>query len=291
LILKNKTAKVEKSLDELPARLLQFAELYANGMSMMQAAKKCGFKPSTCKAHSHTWVGKTRESSRYPALWDYYQKLRKEKLRIYEVSQQSVIEELKIIAFAKIDNYLDLPQKAVQDKLDKLLREQLEANEALERWMIDQKREEEAILRYEAAEDEDEETLDEFGRGGWRKAPKKKSPKRFVDAPKEMVDRLRKVNDAIRDLSKQSGYTLRLKWLEDIPPELMPAIQEIKQTRDGISVKLYNKLEALEMFAKYTRMYEAQDDNDKPTEIKELNIIVNGSKSPLLDELLKGDAQ
>lgn len=77
------------------------------------------------------------------------------------------------------------------------------------------------------------------------------------------------------------GSTIRLKCLEDIPSDLMPAIAEIHETKEGIRIKLHNKLDALDKLCRIQKLYASElpstEDDDK-----EINIVVNGSKSKLL---------
>jgi len=77
------------------------------------------------------------------------------------------------------------------------------------------------------------------------------------------------------------GSTIRLKCLEDIPSELMPAIAEIHETKEGIRIKLHNKLDALDKLCRIQKLYASElpstEDDDK-----EINIVVNGSRSKLL---------
>jgi hypothetical protein len=95
-------------------------------------------------------------------------------------------------------------------------------------------------------------------------------------------------NRAVEKLRKFSpGSTVKLKAYEDIPEELLPAIASIKETRDGIEIKLHNKLEALDRLARILKLYDDPQVGDKPTTIETLNVIVNGTKSSLLDQLDK----
>jgi hypothetical protein len=81
------------------------------------------------------------------------------------------------------------------------------------------------------------------------------------------------------------GASVKLRCLEDIPEEFLPAIQSIEETRDGIKIKLHSKLDALDKLARILKLYEDPQQGDKPTTIENLNVIVNGSKSDLLKTL------
>jgi phage terminase small subunit len=87
------------------------------------------------------------------------------------------------------------------------------------------------------------------------------------------------------------GSYIKLKAMDDIPRQLIPAIQEITESKDGIRIKLHSKLDAIEKLAKYLAMYLDKDhklDDDGPG-VKEINLIVDGSKSPLMIAMRGGD--
>jgi len=75
--------------------------------------------------------------------------------------------------------------------------------------------------------------------------------------------------------------TVRVKFIEDIPKELIPTIASIKETRDGIEVKLHSKMDALDKLARITKLFNQEPSDEVPFG-GEINIHVNGSKSPLL---------
>lgn len=88
-------------------------------------------------------------------------------------------------------------------------------------------------------------------------------------------------NDSESWKKYRPGSVIKLKCYEDIPADLMPAIAEIHETKEGIRIKLHNKLDALDKLCRIQKMFTsdiASDDDDD----KEINIIVNGSKSKLL---------
>lgn len=80
------------------------------------------------------------------------------------------------------------------------------------------------------------------------------------------------------------GTYIRLKAWEDIPKPLLPAIAEINETKDGIRIKLHPKLDAIEKLVKYLGMYQnaSADPDDVGQSVKEINLIVEGSRSPLM---------
>lgn len=235
----------DKTLEQLSQRHLKFAELLAQGEhSKADCIRLAGFAESMGRSAS-AYISTTREKSKYPALWDYYQKLRNRRLRLFDVSAESIKDELKVIAFSKITNYVSLPKTRDlqrQKLFDAKIRKGMGYTDA----------EDEKIL---ALEDELRESI-----GG------------------ENRDDLRKFSP---------GASVKLKALDDIPDELIPAIQSIEETRDGIKIKLYNKLDALDKLARIAKLYDDPDDASKATVIENLNVIVNGTKSDLLKDIDK----
>jgi hypothetical protein len=236
----------QKPLHELPQRLLKFAELLAEGLHpKADCMRLAGFADSTALSAS-AYIGKTRAKSKYPALWDYYQKLRNERLRLFEISAESIRDELKLIAFSRITDFVHIPTRKELERqklFDAKIRKQFGYDDA----------EDKAIL------DREHEIRESLG---------------DVDAKEQ--ENLRKF---------APGAGLKLRCLEDIPEELLPAIQSLEETRDGIKIKLYNKLEALDKLARIAKLYDAEGKGDKPTTIENLNLIVNGTQSDLLDKL------
>lgn len=80
----------------------------------------------------------------------------------------------------------------------------------------------------------------------------------------------------------QPGVGIRLKSIEDIPKELIPAIAELHETKDGIRIKLHSKLDALDKLCRIKRLFEGP--SESPNIDREINIIVQGSKSKLLPQ-------
>lgn len=99
----------------------------------------------------------------------------------------------------------------------------------------------------------------------------------------------KELSDSKADTKKRERYSpnlgIKIRCLEDIPEELIPAIASIKETRDGIEIKLWNKLDAIDKMARINQLYTLEGDDDKPTTIENFNVIVNGTKSNLMDEL------
>jgi len=241
-----KFSQVNKPLEQLSQRHRTYAELLARGdCTKADAMRRAGFAESTTR--DPDYIGPSRERSRYPALWDYYQKLRREHLRLFDVNAETVRDELRLIAFSKLTDFIHLPRRRDlqrQALFDAHTRKQMGYSDP----------EDEALL---AQEDEIRQELSGENRA---------------------VEKLRKFSP---------GSTVKLKAYEDIPEELLPAIASIKETRDGIEIKLHNKLEALDRLARILKLYDDPQVGDKPTTIETLNVIVNGTKSSLLDQLDK----
>lgn len=230
-----------KTLDELPKRFIRFAELLAEGThTKADAMRLAGFSESVSVARGGDYIGTSRERSHYPSLWDYYQKLVNRRLRLFDVNAETIRDELKIIAFSKITNYIHIPTRrdvARQKLFDAKIRREMGYSDSEDQALIAQ----EDALRQSVGNDDP-------------------------------------------DRKFKPGESLKLKCLEDIPEELIPAIASIRETKDGISIKLWNKLDALEKLARICKLYDAEDDGSKSTIIENLNVTVNGTKSDLLKD-------
>lgn len=110
-----------------------------------------------------------------------------------------------------------------------------------------------------------------------------------ADAQKDFGEDSRPSNAETKDDENDSkswkkyrpGAVIKLKFIEDIPADLMPAIAEIHETKEGIRIKLHNKLDALDKLCRIQKMFTVELPGDEDDD-KEINIIVNGSKSKLL---------
>ena len=248
---------VNKPLNALNLRLLRFAENMASGTfrSCAAAAVAAGFTQTSANSRSHEFLGKSRETAMYPALWDYYTQLRNERLRRFDVTTDKVVEELRTIAFSNIADFVDLASEEVHDRIKKLERK------------ID-KLAEELKPHIDPITAVVDPTLPPMVRD------------QVLKDQKKIRDMARK----IEQLTKGKGYRVRIKFLEEIPAELMPAVAEIRETRDGLVVKLHPKLDALDKLATWLGMYDKKGEGEKMPDLSELNLWVNGSKSNLLDD-------
>lgn len=63
--------------------------------------------------------------------------------------------------------------------------------------------------------------------------------------------------------------TILVNSLEDLPPGMSAAVESIQQTKDGVRIKLYNKIEALRDLAKHLGFYE-EDNRQKGAGIADI---------------------
>lgn len=251
---KSKVKKLtrEKSITELSGRHLRYAELLAEGsLSQFESCVRAGFARGT--AQSCSFIGEDREHSDYPQLYDYFLKLRQERLKTYDVTPDRVVEHLRAIAFSDITDFLLLPTR-----------------EQIERRIAQDDRARRAASLPDASTGQDME------------APTQAASVESGTQGDQEIDAQDKFQAWL------PGSAIRLKCLDDIPKELRGAIASIKEGRYGIELRLHDKLDALDKLARYLRMYDGDRDLSRPTEIKSFEINVNGSKSRLLDGLLKG---
>lgn len=259
-----------KTINELPKRLLDFAEIMAKGQSTAAgAAREVGFKPTTALAASYKWIGRTREASKYPFLFDYYQNIRNEHLRRFGVSAETIASELQIVAFSSIDKFLDLPSREVHRKVEKAEETMTRLNAELDKLWVD------ASLITDDSPIPDSDVKKRKPKGGYYSDP---------IAAGKLKEAIRKLAHHHRKLTSGPGYKLRLKFIEDIPKELIPAIAEISETKDGIKVKLHNKLEGLDKLARWMKMYDSMREGgaEKIAEVTEITVEIMGSHSDLL---------
>lgn len=262
------THQSDKTLAKLSPRLKKYAELLATGLhSKLQAAIKAGFTPGTSDKTSYRWIGDTREDSFYPHLYDYYEKLNIKNLRKFEAKTESITRELGLIAFSDVSRFIDLPSETYEDKC--ILAKKVQTAHFIQE-------------QYEAYR-QDKVTHDQDKR--------RKKPIHAVAPSPEQIKLLTWFKFELaekeqHDLMFWTGYSrgsIRLKNREEIPAELLPCIAEISETREGIRVKLHDKMKALDMLAKIMKLYDAdKGDGEAVSKIQSVNIFVNGSKSTLL---------
>lgn len=79
----------------------------------------------------------------------------------------------------------------------------------------------------------------------------------------------------------RAGNMVKFKAIENIPREAMVAIQSIKETKDGIEVKLHPKMDALDKLCRILQILPKEGDEQTETIDREINIIVKDSRRAL----------
>lgn len=113
LVEKNKIAKSAGVRTGAPRQLVSSKEkiLVSNileGKSIYESALAAGYTDSMARTKVYKYFSDDREDSLKPDLWDYWQKKLQTKLRLFDVSIDSVLSELKLLAFSDISNYVTL---------------------------------------------------------------------------------------------------------------------------------------------------------------------------------------
>lgn len=92
----------------------RFCEEYIIDLNASHAAIQAGYSKSTANKKAPGWVGKSREDSTCPEIFDYIQKLMAERSQRTAITADRVLKELGVIAFARIDDYVTIDTKEVQ---------------------------------------------------------------------------------------------------------------------------------------------------------------------------------
>jgi phage terminase small subunit len=95
------------------------------------------------------------------------------------------------------------------------------------------------------------------------------------------IDRFVELPSRTPDSEGATRENIKVKYIEDIPKDLIPSIASIKETKDGIEVKLHSKMDALDKLARITKLFNNEPQDEVPFG-GEINIHVKGTKSPLL---------
>lgn len=273
--------QVEKPLSAHTKKQIRFAEILAKGIySVAEAARQAGYSPKVADKSAYRWIGKSRDDSEYPVLWDYYEKLRRENLREFDITTEALARELALIAFSDVTRFIDLPRKEYERKA--ILAQETEV----------------AIWAIETYSDR----LREYNQAVEKQAQQKRGRKKILTEPKEPTHEQHRLYNQFAELSKDAraelmfwkhyrAGSIRLKNAEEIPSALMPAIAELSETKDGVKLKLHDKISALDKLAKWRKMYAADHEDDGENRIvTEINLTVNGSRSKLLSEEAQEEA-
>lgn len=103
----------------------------------------------------------------------------------------------------------------------------------------------------------------------------------YSDEPVKPAVTLEEAEEVLKNY--RPGNAIKLKFFEDIPKQLLPAIKSVQNTRDGIKIVLHDKLDALDKLCKYLKLYAPEVEGESDViNVQTINIVVNGSKSPLM---------
>jgi len=80
---------------------------YLIDFNAARAARAAGYSQTTADKQAASWIGKSRESSKKPHLYDLFQELLEARARQCWLDGQAVLEELARIGFARIGDYVE----------------------------------------------------------------------------------------------------------------------------------------------------------------------------------------
>lgn len=265
----------QRPLSAHTKKQIRFAEILAKGIySIAEAARLAGYSPKVADKSAYRWIGKCREDSEFPVLWDYYEKLKRENLRQFDINAQSVLRELALIAFADLSSFIELPSRERENK------------------MLLAVATEEAVCAVYEYRINSEQYRKECEIQGQQKPGKGR--KKILCKPSPPTDNQYRLAQNFQAMTKETRSELmawknyrpgsiRLRNREEIPEALLPALAEITETKEGVRIKLHDKISALDKLARYLKMYVAESkDEGEISQVKEINIFVNGSRSDLL---------
>ena len=72
------------------------------------------------------------------------------------------------------------------------------------------------------------------------------------------------------------GNHVRFTPTEELPPEKRAAISEVRNGRDGVEVKAYDKLRALELIGKHLGMFDAKEKSEEADALARLDKLLEG---------------
>lgn len=93
-----------------------------------------------------------------------------------------------------------------------------------------------------------------------------------ISAEKVLAELARIGFSDLRDFADWKGGTVTLKSSDDLG-ESSRVISEVSQGKDGVKIKLWDKLNALEKIAKHIKLYD--DEPEKKPEEKTTNLTIN----------------
>lgn len=72
------------------------------------------------------------------------------------------------------------------------------------------------------------------------------------------------------------GNRVRLTPTEELPPEKRAAVASVKKGRDGMEIKTYDKLRALELLGKHLGMFDAKSRREETDALEKLDRLLEG---------------
>ena len=72
------------------------------------------------------------------------------------------------------------------------------------------------------------------------------------------------------------GNRVRLTPTEELPPEKRAAVASVKKGRDGMEIKTYDKLRALELLGKHLGMFDAKSGREEADALEKLDRLLEG---------------
>ena len=81
-------------MGNLTAKQRAFVDEYLVDLNATQAAIRAGYSPVTADKKAPMWVGKSRERSPYPQIWDAVQAKMDERSRKTEITAETVLRDI-----------------------------------------------------------------------------------------------------------------------------------------------------------------------------------------------------
>lgn len=88
----------------LTDKQIRFCHEYLIDLNSTQAALRAGYSKTTAEKKAQLWVGKSRDSSQYPEMFDFVDKRRRKISEKLEITQERVLQEYARVAFFDIRN-------------------------------------------------------------------------------------------------------------------------------------------------------------------------------------------
>lgn len=101
----------EFDLSQIKAKERFYLLEYIKDFNAARAALAVGYSESTAYKKAAGWVGKSRDCSTKPALYDALYSILDARARACWVDAQSILDELAIVGFADIGDYVSVDKK------------------------------------------------------------------------------------------------------------------------------------------------------------------------------------